>query len=59
MESVLSGVGDTFYGTAYQFIDSLTATAFAVAVVLHQKTAVKLHSGFYSYLLFINRAFKP
>ena len=50
MESVLSGVGDTFYGTAYQFIDSLTATAFAVAVVLHQKTAVKLHSGFYAYL---------
>ena len=41
------------------FFYKLTATAFAVAVVLHQKTAVKLHSGFYSYLLFINRAFKP
>ena len=40
-------------------INNNTATAFAVAVVLHQKTAVKLHSGFYSYLLFINRAFKP
>jgi len=31
-------------------INNNTATAKAVAVVLHQKTAVKLHSGFYAYL---------